>query len=138
MALWQLYYHFVWGTAGRSPLITPSREAALYPYIRGKADYLSCQLHAIGGIENHIHLILSIPPKHSISTVVKQLKGSSAHHLNHGETDDCGQFRWQQDYAVFSLGPRRLDWAIAYVNNQKHHHATGQTVSSLEATPSRI
>jgi putative transposase len=135
MALWKLYYHFVWATAGRSPLITPSREAALYPYIRGKADYLACQLLAIGGVEDHIHLILSIPPKHAISTVVKQLKGSSAHHLNHCMADDLGLFHWQQDYAVFSLGSRRLDWAIDYVNHQKQHHASGNTIPSLETTP---
>jgi putative transposase len=63
MPLWRLFYQLVWATQERKPLITPAHEQILYLYIKGKADFLECQLHAIGGIEDHIHLIVSIPPK---------------------------------------------------------------------------
>ena len=62
MSLWRLYYHLVWATKERQPLINPETEAALYPYIISKADTLRCIVHAIGGVEDHIHLVVSIPP----------------------------------------------------------------------------
>ena len=61
MALWRLYYHLVWATKERQPLITLEKEPKLYNYIIGKADALGSIIHAIGGIENHIHLVVSIP-----------------------------------------------------------------------------
>lgn len=61
MALWHLYYHLVWATKERQPLIAPDREAELYRYIIGKADALDCIVHCLGGTEDHIHLVVSIP-----------------------------------------------------------------------------
>ena len=50
MALWRLYYHLIWATKERQPLITPERETEVYGYIIGKADKLGSIIHAIGGI----------------------------------------------------------------------------------------
>ena len=66
MALWRLYYHLVWATKERNPFITQDIEPALYGYIIGKAQALNCIIHAIGGMENHIHLVASVPPKVSV------------------------------------------------------------------------
>ena len=95
MALWRLYYHLVWGTKQRQPLINPEIETILYPYLLGKADAINSIVHAIGGIEDHIHLVVSIPPALSISDFVKTLKGSSAYHLNHRLPAVSHQFGWQ-------------------------------------------
>jgi putative transposase len=134
MPLWRLFYHLVWATHERQSLISPAHEKILYPYIKGKADFLECQLHAIGGIENHIHLIVSIPPKLSISDFAKRIKGSSSRYLNQEFPEHNYKFAWQHEYAVFSFGEQRLEWAIAYVENQKQHHATGQIIKMLEQT----
>jgi Transposase IS200 like len=88
MPLWRLFYHLVWATQERQPLISTAHEQILYPYIKGKADFLECQLHAIGGIEDHIHLIVSIPPKLSIANFAKRIKGSSARYLNQELAED--------------------------------------------------
>jgi putative transposase len=137
MPLWRLFYHLVWSTQERKPLISPAHEQILYPHIKGKADFLECQLHAIGGIENHIHLIVSIPPKLSISDFAKRIKGSSARYLNQElATDNNYKFAWQHEYGMFSLGEQRLEWAIAYVENQRQHHSTGKVVKVLEQTES--
>lgn len=132
MVLWRLYYHLVWATKERQPLITPDKEPNLYSYIIGKADNLGSIIHAIGGIEDHIHLIVSIPPRLSISEFVKNIKGSSAHHLNHGLTNPDSPFCWQRGYGVFSLGGKQLAQAVDYVLNQKLHHQQGTTIASLE------
>jgi putative transposase len=131
MALWRLYYHLIWATKERQPLITCDRETQLYSYIIGKSDELGSIIHAIGGVENHIHLVASIPPKLSISDFVQNIKGSSAHYLNHlSPSQDA--FRWQRGYGVFSLGSKQLEQAVDYVKNQKEHHLNGTIISSLE------
>ena len=131
MALWRLYYHLVWATKDRQPLITKKRETKLYGYIINKADELDTIIHAINGIENHIHLVASIPPKISISDFVKKIKGSSSHYLNHSDAVE-DMFAWQRGYGVFSLGRKQLEQAVIYVKNQKEHHLQGTTIASLE------
>ena len=74
MSLWRLYYHIVWATKERQPLITSNKETELYNYIIDKSNSLNCILHAIGGIEDHIHLVVSIPPTIAIAEFVKKFK----------------------------------------------------------------
>jgi putative transposase len=129
MALWRLYYHLVWGTKKRQPLINPDRESVLYHYIIGKADALACMVHAINGIEDHIHLVVSITPTLSIADFVKNIKGSSAYHLNQDLSASKDKFAWQEGYGVFSLGSKQLDQAVIYVQNQKLHHLNGTALA---------
>jgi putative transposase len=132
MTFWRTYYHFVWSTADRLPLITESIEVELYNYIRSKCHALKCHLHAIGGINDHIHLVASIPPNLSISDFVKRIKGSSSHFVNQAKLEPDFKFAWQREYGVFSLGGQQLDRAVNYVNNQKEHHAGGSIERFLE------
>ncbi|XGV95439.1 MAG: IS200/IS605 family transposase [Leptolyngbya sp. BL-A-14] len=132
--LWKLYYHLVWSTYDRQPLLTPVREAQLYRYIARKVDLLGCVLQAIGGIDDHVHLVVSIPPKLAIADFVKHIKGGSAHDLNHSYPGASSKFGWQNEYGVFLLGSKQLDRAATYVQNQKDHHKNGTTIASLETT----
>ncbi|HLO86985.1 MAG TPA: IS200/IS605 family transposase [Nostocaceae cyanobacterium] len=132
MSFWRTYYHLIWATQDRLPLITPEKESELYGYIIGKSDYLQCIIHAINGTENHIHIVASIPPKLSISEFVKTIKGSSANHLNHCHLSSDLEFSWQEGYGVLTLGGKQLDEAKAYVNNQKEHHRQGTIIKGLE------
>ncbi|MEM7062099.1 MAG: IS200/IS605 family transposase [Cyanobacteria bacterium P01_B01_bin.77] len=134
MPYWQLFYHLVWATKNREPLITTVREDLLYRDIRSRANRLGCIPYAIGGTENHIHVILTIPPSLSISDVVKQLKGGSSRMLNQQNSVSPDKFKWQTEYSVFSLGRKQLDKAIRYVQHQKEHHAVGSIIKALELT----
>ena len=125
MALWRVFYHFVWSTKERKPLIKLNIEPQLYHYIIGKADALNCITHAINGTKNHIHLVVSIPPTLAISDFVKKIKGSSSHYLNNVLSLKENKFAWQAGYGVFSLGQTQLEQAIAYVVDQKQHHSKG-------------
>jgi putative transposase len=130
MSFWRLYYHIVWATKERLPLIEPAKETELYGYIIGKADYLSCIVHAIDGTDNHTHLVVSIPPNLSIAEFVKKIKGSSSHYWNQNLSAD--KLYWQEGYGVFSLGNKQLETAVNYVKNQKIHHSQGTAIASLE------
>ncbi|MBF0229658.1 MAG: IS200/IS605 family transposase [Desulfamplus sp.] len=131
MAFWKLYYHIVWGTKNRLPLITEQMEEQLYKYITMKSEELKSITHALGGIDDHIHLVVSIPPALSISEYVGKIKGSSSHFVNH-RFDNSQFFVWQEKYGVFSLGSKQLDDAVDYVVKQKEHHYTGSIIPVLE------
>jgi REP-associated tyrosine transposase len=133
VALWRLDYHLVWATKERLPLIQPELKPILYGHLFGKADSLQCIIHAIGGTEDHIHIVASIPPKLSVADFVKHLKGSSAHHLTQTLAGTSTAFGWQRGYGVLSLGSKQLPDARAYVGNQKTHHNQGSIIASLEA-----
>lgn len=78
MSFWRNYYHLVWSTKNRLPLILPDFESQLFNYLIHKAAELDTNVLEINGIQDHIHLVLSIPPKNSVADVVKLLKGASA------------------------------------------------------------
>ena len=105
MPYWKLYYHAVWATKNRLPLIEPTWEADLYGYIWGKATALECIPHAINGISDHIHVVISIPRKLAIATVIGQLKGASSHRVNELFVS-YQAFAWQTEYSVFSVSAR--------------------------------
>jgi putative transposase len=131
MPRWRLFYHVVWTTCDREPLIEAAWEKALHGYLWGKADALGCIPHAVGGIEDHVHLALSIPPRLAVATVVGRLKGASSHHVSHALTPG-GAFAWQAEYGVFSFSERALPRVVAYVHDQRNHHAAGTLWPKLE------
>jgi REP element-mobilizing transposase RayT len=130
MPFWRLYYHLVWATKNREPLIQPEMEALLYDTFRRKAAELGVQILALNGWVDHVHLVVSIPPKLALAAVVKHFKGTSAYEVNHHDLDLS--FGWQRGYGALSLGEQRRPFAEAYVRNQKQHHQDGTTQRALE------
>ena len=131
MTFWRSYAHLIWTTKRRESLIRPEFEARLYACLVAKAAELGCYVHAVNGVEDHVHLIISIPPKHSVAWVVKNLKGSSSHFVTHVVAPGSS-FAWQRGYGYLSLGEGQCPRAVAYVQNQKEHHRLGTTNSWLE------
>ena len=130
MPYWRLFYHVVWGTKNRLELIDPAWEKDLYGYIWGKATALESIPHAIGGMSDHVHVGISVPPKLSVATLIGQLKGASSHHLN--EKYASGSFMWQAEYGVLSFSERSLPAIVDYINNQKKHHANKTLKADME------
>jgi putative transposase len=128
---WSLYYHIVWGTKNRLPLIEPAWEADLYGYLWGKATALGCIPHAINGMTEHTHVVISIPPKLPVATLIGQLKGASSHHINDIYVTH-NSFAWQSEYGVFSFSEKALPSIAEYVKNQKIHHADDRLISAFE------
>jgi REP element-mobilizing transposase RayT len=133
MPFWRLFYHFVWSTKDRIPLIDEQIEAELYRVIAAKAQELGAIVHAIGGIEDHVHLAASVPPKVSLSEFVGLVKGNSSHFVNHVIKPDF-HFTWQEEYGVQSFSEKSLPAVVSYIKNQRHHHQDGKTWEKLERT----
>ena len=122
MPFWRLYYHLVWATKNREPLIPDGLEERLYAYLVHKAAELGVYVYAVNGWEDHVHLIVAIPPSLAVSEVVRRLKGASSHELNlPGGLETT--FAWQRGYGALSLGERQRPDAEAYVRDQKAHHS---------------
>ena len=114
--------HLVWTTQERKPLIQICIETDLYACIIAEATTLCCQVLAIGGMPDHVHLIVLLHPTTSVSSLMKQIKGVSSHLMNHTLLPGKN-FRWQDGYFAFSMSRSHRDAAVLYVQNQKHHHA---------------
>ncbi|NLD71320.1 MAG: IS200/IS605 family transposase [Chloroflexi bacterium] len=132
MPYWRLFYHLVWATKGREALITTeSLERTLIAGVRDKASEMGAIVHAVGCADDHVHLVVSVPPSVGLAAFVGQVKGASSHLVNH--TLPLPQrFGWQAEYGVVSFGEKQLPWVVDYVENQRRHHADRSTYASLE------
>ena len=131
MSWYELYYHFVWSTKYRAPTIDGAWEAELYKVIVAKCKALDSWVYAIGGVQDHVHLIASVSPTIPIATFTNQVKGNSSHFVNH-VIQPTNTFAWQPDYSVLSFHRKHLSIMVQYVRNQKEHHSSGNLYKGLE------
>jgi putative transposase len=83
MTYWRLHYHLIWATFEHQPILTPEREKVFYSMLYGKAKELDLKVHAAGNVDDHVHIVLSIPPKLSVADCVRHLIGARAYAINH-------------------------------------------------------
>lgn len=121
MTYWRLHYHLIWSTQDREPNLGPECEKIFYGVLYRKGEELNLVIHAAGNVVDHVHVVLSIPPKLSVAECVRHLKGASAHAINHMDGSN-GQFKWQAGYAALSVDESSLEAVMAYAARQKEHH----------------
>ena len=126
-----LYIHLIWSTWDRAPLITPDIERALYRAMEQEANRMNCKVLAMGGVEDHVHLLLEVPPTVALSDVVKQIKGASSLFVNDVLRPDHG-FKWQAARGAFSVSRWDVKQTVAYIQTQKEHHHAGTMQPQLE------
>ena len=102
------------------PLITSEMENDLYSHLRNELNKLACEPYAINGMADHVHCLFQLNPKLKIIDVMKQIKGSSAHYLNHHQENDF--IIWQRGFSAFSVSKGVLSTVKRYIENQKLHH----------------
>ncbi len=133
MPYWQLFYHIVWSTKDRLPLLTPDVEAIIHDLLRGKAVGLGATVFALNGVFDHVHLVVAIPPRIAVAKFIGQIKAVASTKFNKSRVSEVSFF-WQEEYGVFSFDGKRLPNYIAYVERQKVHHAQGTIIPILERT----
>ena len=128
----RVFYHFIWATWDRTPLLTEEVEARAYALVRGQCDAVNVEIHALGGVEDHVHLLVTLPCTLSISDFVKAVKGVSSRMLNQIFGRPAWSFKWQGYYGVHTVSPSHLPLITGYVEKQKQHHAAGTLWPSSE------
>ena len=124
MSYYRLFYHVVWATKDRLPLITPANVDAIYGVIATKVDKIGGIVHALNGMPDHVHLVVTVPPVIALAAFVGQIKGASSHLARRLATTAGNElFTWQAEYGVVSVSERHLPLVIGYVRQQQQHHA---------------
>ena len=103
-------------------MIDPDWKDELYKYISGIFRNQKQKLLAIGGVEDHIHLLFGIRPNVAISDLLRDVKANSSAFVNESGFV-CGRFSGQEGYGAFSYSKSQIDVVAKYVLNQERHHA---------------
>lgn len=113
--------HCVFSTKERLPLIDSELESRLWPYVGGIARENRMKALAIGGTDDHVHTLLSLPSTISVAKAVQLIKGGSSKWV-HDAFPGYQQFAWQEGYGAFSVSSSQMKKTVAYIEGQKEHH----------------
>jgi len=128
----EINLHIVWHVKDNSPVLTEHVEVQLYRFLRGRAvREAGVFWHDSGGTDDHVHLAVTVAPTLGISEWIGQMKGASAHFINH-EIVNRKLLEWQSGYGVVSFGRKDMLWVLDYIRKQREHHATGRVHDRLE------
>jgi putative transposase len=116
-----LLFHIVFSTHERKPLIAAPLQKKLWPYMGGIARDYKMKALAVGGIADHVHLLLSLPSTLAIAKAVQIIKANSSKWIN--EHPGQRSFAWQKSYGAFSIGVSQIETTVKYILNQEQHHA---------------
>ena len=117
MTYWRLHYHLIRSTQDRLPVLKPDIGKVFYGVIYRKAEELDLKIHAAGNVEDHAHIVLSMPPKITIADGIRHLKGASAHAINHMQGSN-GLFKWQVGYGALTISDSLLATVAGYAAGQ--------------------
>jgi putative transposase len=116
-------FRCVFSTKERRGLIPPAKQSDLWSYLGGIARKNGFKALAVGGSDNHVHVLVSLPSTIALAKAVQLLKGGSSKWMN-----DSGPrgFAWQEGYRAFSFGISQRSDTIEYIRSQaEHHHKLG-------------
>jgi REP element-mobilizing transposase RayT len=116
-------FHCVFSTKERRRTITEDLQERLWPYMGGVARENKMRALAIGGIEDHVHLLISIPSTLTIAKAMQLIKGASSKWV-HETFPEQRDFEWQEGYAALSVGISQVPDTKTYIANQREHHRT--------------
>ncbi len=111
----------IFSTKNRAPLIEPEIEGELYPYLASICRACDSPTHAVGGIEDHVHITLTLGRTITVAKLLAEIKGSSSKWIKTKGPQYAG-FAWQNGYGAFSIGQSQLPAMKRYIANQKEHH----------------
>jgi REP element-mobilizing transposase RayT len=112
------HFHIVFGTKGRQKFISRQVRPLLWKYIAGICRNTGILALAIGGIEDHVHLLLELKPDMTVSKAVNLVKSNSSRWMKQQGT----KFSWQEGYSSFSVSASNIPAVKRYVLNQEAHH----------------
>ncbi len=126
------FTHFVWSTWDRAPLLEGEIERDAYALIRAQCTQMKVTLYALGGVADHVHLLVSLPRTLCLSDFMEAVKGVSSRALNDTHGSPTWAFKWQGSYSDHSVSASHMTRVRLYIENQKQHHADNSLWPSCE------
>jgi putative transposase len=114
--------HVIFSTKGREKSISEDLQPKLWAYMAGIAHNQHFETMNVGGVEDHVHALLVLPPTLSLAKAVQYLKGSSSKWIN-DDRRTVSRFAWQEGYGAFSVSSSQTAEVMRYIRQQKAHHA---------------
>jgi len=124
-----LHFHIVFATKHRQPLIDVEWRSRLHEYLGGTVNGLGGVSERVGGVADHVHLLVSLRSTHCLADVLRELKKASSEWV-HTEIQQS-DFAWQVGYAAFTVGPRDRGGVSSYIDHQEEHHRTRSSRDEL-------
>jgi REP element-mobilizing transposase RayT len=115
-----LHCHLVFSTKDRVPMIAKDWSERLHSYLGGIVKGLEGVPLAIGGIEDHLHLLIGLKSSHRLDYFLRDLKADSSEWV-HKEVGKR-MFAWQKGYGAFSVSRSELEAKKRYILTQEEHH----------------
>jgi putative transposase len=115
------HFHCVFSTKGRRPLITAALRDRLWPFLGGIARNNGMIALEIGGVEDHVHLLLALPSTLALAKALQLIKGGSSKWV-HETFPEHRLFGWQEKYGAFSVSASQLNKITQYIKGQAEHH----------------
>src|SRR5437762_12273951 len=114
-----LLVHVVFSTQGHIPLITKEIKSELFRYMGGLIKELKGKAIIINGINDHVHMLILLPPNVSLSDTMRFTKANSSRWVK----ERFGKkFAWQKGFGAFSVSRSNVDAVAKYIKNQEQHH----------------
>jgi len=114
-------FHCTFSTRGRRAQITVDLRERLWPFMGGIARENGMKALIVGDVEDHAHLLLSLPSTMPVAKAIQLIKGGSSKWV-HDSFVQHRSFAWQEGYGAFSIGVSQVDRTIAYIQSQEEHH----------------
>ena len=110
--------HVVFSTKDRRKLMPADFRPRMWAFATGICNNLGILVHAVGGMEDHIHFLIQIPPTLAVAKAVLAIKSNSSRWAN----EEGHKFAWQQGYGAFSVSSSNVPVVVRYIQNQETHH----------------
>jgi putative transposase len=112
--------HLVFSTKDRQRMIPTDQKQRFWSYIAGICKAEKIFVHAINGMEDHIHLLLEVPSTMSLAEGARVIKSNSSGWMKTKRI--APDFAWQQGYGAFGVSKSNMPAVIRYIRTQAHHH----------------
>jgi REP-associated tyrosine transposase len=114
----QNHLHLVFSTKNRQKLISKKLQTRLWPYMAGICKNHDLLAFAVGGMEDHIHILFRLPPTLMLANAVTLIKSNSSKWIR----EQGIGFAWQEGYGAFAVSSSNVSAVIKYIDNQEAHH----------------
>ena len=114
-------YHIVFCTKGRAMVLPQEYLEDLYRFIWRRIEDAGCKLLRIGGIQNHVHILVDLHQSVSLAQLVQNIKGHSSGWMR-SDIRFIAFTGWAKEYFACTVSPEHKYTVIEYIKNQKTHH----------------
>ena len=125
-----LHYHIIFSTKERAPIIDRPWRDRLFEYLGGTVNGLGGFTQGVGGVADHVHLLVGLKATHCLSDFMRELKKASSLWVH--EVIGVRGFAWQEGYGAFTVSATSREKVREYIANQQEHHRTKSFLEELE------